>query len=571
MLTVGTLLQYGKYRVDEVLAVKGSSVTYRATQDDRKQTVIIKAAPAESVSTNVGIGRFLAEARHIANLDHPHIVRVDDCFVEENRLFLVTDFIVGQPLSRRLREGPIPVPDALRYIRQIGEAITFMHREGLLHRNVKPSNIMVSEDAQRATLIDFNLARTLSPRETPVDLESACDGFVPPEPFASSQLWTAAADIYGLSATLYALITGKAPALIQTSQDSSPQLESQLLIAPELDQAIARGMAFKVEDRPSTLQEWLALLPRELCSDESSTATDGQSNLVHQSDPANPGAAQSSALSPPANHAPSLFTSAVSKSFKAQKLILRKPQDRESKRVTPLMQRQAPSLQKQQAAQSIAAQTRFPHRLLLLSAIVSGLAGAGFGLFLKTHFLFPSVFPNRASLLMPAQNIEEAFPPKGIATTGSQPQTSGQTQEHTQEQIQQQPQEDSSATAATTPQIPSTSVDPSQASVSSGSTDATSSMLVAPSASVSSLVESSKHLSAGSANESPGTAPLVSDSAPRHSIPSASSPVFSSPNHLAYPSSRFTSPAPADLSPSQPFSPQDLSPMPLPSSGSAVP
>jgi serine/threonine protein kinase len=433
MLTVGALLQYGKYRVDEVLAVKGSSVTYRATHNERQQPVAIKTALTEPVAADVEIGRFLAEARRIAQLDHPHIAKVDDCFVEENRLFLVTDFIFGQSLSQKLCKGPLPVADALRYIRQIGQAIALMHQKGLLHQDIKPSNIMVSEDAQRATLIDFNLARTLSPREAPVNLESLCTGFVPPEPFVSPQLWTAAADIYGLAATLYALVTGKIPAPVHSAKSETPsQTEAPLIQVPQLEQAISKGMAFDIRDRPASLLEWLALLPDELSETGVFPTTKGQSidrRELADAEKAQTVLALQSDLDPLAptpvvpKHSPNFQPKTVHPKAQAPQgeMTRQSPKRQSSTQHNEQTRQIKPTKQTAPTPASAKPRTGFPVKTLLLSAAIAGIGGAGLGFVAKTQLIFPTVLPSNSSILMPSQNIEESFPPKGPGTIpGSQ-------------------------------------------------------------------------------------------------------------------------------------------------------
>ncbi|MCG9892024.1 MAG: protein kinase [Thermosynechococcaceae cyanobacterium MS004] len=293
MLTAGDLLQYGKYQIDDVLSVKGGSITYRATQCDRAQRVVIKTVAAEYRTADLGIARFLAEARRLAQVHHAHLVRVFDCFVENGRLFLVTEFLAGQTLAQRMTQGLIPLADGLRYIHQVGQAIASLHQQGLLHRDIKPSNIMLvdngpvdnrlsdgiadglSADRHGAVLMDVNIARSLvlpnaATQQAPhPSRQHQGTEFLAPETLLSSHLWTAASDVYGLAATLYALVTGSAPAVAPNHPPMAPPAtvsQKQRQVAalsemPQLAQAISSGLAFDLSDRSASMPTWLALLP----------------------------------------------------------------------------------------------------------------------------------------------------------------------------------------------------------------------------------------------------------------------------------------------------------------------
>jgi serine/threonine protein kinase len=461
MLTVGALLQYGKYQVEEVLAVKGSSATYRATQCDLNRSVVVKTVVAEYLAIKVGIGRFLAEARRLAELQHPHIVRVGDCFIEHGRLFLVTDFLSGQTLAQKVAQGPTLAEDALRYIRQIGQAIALMHQQGLLHRDIKPSNIMVSEDRLNATLADFNIARALlttsigqasnqatdsASYQAQVNSHSLGTAFIAPEPALSAHLWTSAADTYALAATLYALVTGKTPTVGWRNVLKEEKTFERM---PELTHALLVGMATEMSERPSSVSEWLALLP----DNDSPISLNGQASLertdlertdLEHTDLEQPDLASTKlaptqivlgdfaqATSVPAEsvQADSLLnpTPAVENDLDPTLAVLEHPQPLQS-----LLPQPVPNRKPQQSAQtsskcsglrtqgaSFAASSRparFPRRALLLSAVVSGVCGVAGGFFMKTQIFSALILPSSLSTLTPPETIQETFPP----TVGSQ-------------------------------------------------------------------------------------------------------------------------------------------------------
>jgi serine/threonine protein kinase len=454
MLTVGALLQYGKYQIKDVLAVKGSSITYRATQCDLDRPVIIKTVVPEYVVADIGIGRFLSEARRLAELQHPHIVRVGDCFLEQGRLFLVTDFLSGQNLAQKIAQGPVAIAEALRYIRQIAQAIALMHRNGLLHRDIKPSNIMVSEDQHSATLSDFNIARALltTPLGQPAtqaansvakaqanpNLLGSLRGteFIAPEPALSPHLWTVAADIYGLAATLYALVTGKAPVASNQAvknQDDASKEQQILNLMPKLAQAISKGMAPEMSDRPSSVSEWLALLPEN----DSSVCSNGQANLGQTilepsslvvEDLAQADSTQADSTLAPAPivaNAPEDPTLAVlehPQSVPPQPVHPQSVSNQKTQQVKSSSPKRSGS-RTQRASSAVASRrpTRFPRKALLLSAIASGVGGIAFGFFMKTQIFSALVLPSSLPSLTPSEPIQETFPPKaGSQVSGTQ-------------------------------------------------------------------------------------------------------------------------------------------------------
>jgi serine/threonine protein kinase len=450
MLTVGALLQYGKYQIKDVLAVKGSSVTYRATQCDLDKAVVIKTVVPEYVVADIGIGRFLAEARRLAELQHPHIVRVGDCFLEQGRLFLVTDFLSGQSLAQKIAQGPVAIAEALRYIRQIAQAIALMHQSGLLHRDIKPSNIMVSEDQRSAILSDFNIARALLTTSMGQPTNQAAHSafkaqaspnllsteFTAPEPALSPHLWTVAADIYGLAATLYALVTGKAPAASNRAaknQDNASKEQQILNLMPKLAQAISKGMAPEMSDRPSSVSEWLTLLPE----DDSSVSSNGQANLgqtilepsslvvedLAQADSAQADSTQADSTLAPAQiiaDAPEDPTLAVLEH--PQPVHPQSVSNQKTQQVKPPSPKHSGS-RTQRASSSVASRrpTRFPRKALLLSAIASGVGGVALGFFMKTQIFSALILPNSLSPINPPEPIQETFPPKaGSQVSGAQ-------------------------------------------------------------------------------------------------------------------------------------------------------
>ncbi|MEM9805004.1 MAG: serine/threonine-protein kinase, partial [Cyanobacteria bacterium P01_D01_bin.56] len=204
MNLAGASLQKGKYVIEEELGHGGFGVTYRAIRHPLNQRVVIKTLrwPGNTTEKAQQLQRFEAEARRLARCQHPHIVEVTDFFVEAGQPYLVMDFIPGQPLSALIFPGrPLAEDKALQYIRQITEALQTVHNQGLLHRDVKPQNIMIDGDS--AILIDFGIARELTSGHTQTHTNLVSEGYAPLEQYLPKARRSAASDVYGLAATLY--------------------------------------------------------------------------------------------------------------------------------------------------------------------------------------------------------------------------------------------------------------------------------------------------------------------------------------------------------------------------------
>jgi eukaryotic-like serine/threonine-protein kinase len=264
-LIVGATLQGGKYRLDQLLNQGGFGVTYRATHTLLHQAVVIK-------TLNAGLHnqkdfdqlqeRFITEARCLAKFQHANIVRVIDFFGEQGLPFIVMDYIPGQTLAELADRNPLSESQAIHYIRQVGAALQLIHEQGLLHRDVKPENIILREGTDSVVLIDFGIARAFTPgvAETNTGLLSA--GYAPIEQYLPRHSWTPATDIYALAATLYALLAGKPP-VASALRDRVP-LEDLRQLNPQVSagvqDAILQGMAMEASQRPQTIASWLALL-----------------------------------------------------------------------------------------------------------------------------------------------------------------------------------------------------------------------------------------------------------------------------------------------------------------------
>ncbi len=262
----GQRLQGGKYTVEQELGEGGFGITYRA-RDNNGRKVVIKTLN-DNVQRRSDFAKFqqdfLNEALRLARCSHPHIVRVDEVIQEGQLWCMVMEYIDGEDLASRIEnKGALQEAEALRYIQQIAEALAVVHNNGLLHRDVKPQNIMLRSGKSEAVLIDFGIAREFTPNLTQTHTQMFADGFAPIEQYDKRAKRGAFTDVYALAATLYSLLTGEVPTLsplraIGTLLQPPQQINSS--ISDRVNHAILKGMEVKPKDRPQTIQEWLALL-----------------------------------------------------------------------------------------------------------------------------------------------------------------------------------------------------------------------------------------------------------------------------------------------------------------------
>ena len=266
-LTYGKSLQGGKYTLEGELGEGGFGVTYKATHQYLGQPAVIKTMN-DSLRKHPQYRefeqKFQDEARRLSLCVHPNIVRVSDFFVEDGRPYMVMDYIPGKTLAEIvLGKEPLPEAIAIDYINQIGEALKVVHQNNLLHRDVKPQNIMLKEGSDRVVLIDFGIAREFAADRTVTHTALVSDGYAPPEQYWTQGRRSPATDVYGLAATFYTMLTGGIPmsAIARGQAPMSAPKDLQPEISAATNQAVLRGMALDLKYRPATMDEWLSLLP----------------------------------------------------------------------------------------------------------------------------------------------------------------------------------------------------------------------------------------------------------------------------------------------------------------------
>ena len=286
-LKTGALLQGGKYKIEKPLGQGGFGITYLAEQTNLNRRVCIKeffmkeyGERTESNADNEAtvltavtsaaaevMGRyrdkFIKEAKTIARLDHPGIVRIHDVFEENGTAYYVMEYIEGENLNNLVKhDGALSEERALGYIRQVADALTYVHDHNIMHLDVKPSNIIVRKSDDRAILIDFGAAKQYDSTgtqtsTTPIGLSA---GYAPIElmKIGGVQSFSPETDVYSLGATLYYLVTGKNPPdASDVLEDGLPEMPKQL--SQTLRTAVLNAMKTR-KQRPKSVSAFLELI-----------------------------------------------------------------------------------------------------------------------------------------------------------------------------------------------------------------------------------------------------------------------------------------------------------------------
>jgi serine/threonine protein kinase len=207
---VGTLLN-GRYRLDAQIGTGGMSTVYRAFDTVLERQVAIKLMHREIASDGDQLERFRREARAVAQLNHPHIVTVIDAGEDDNTPYIVFEYVEGETLKDRIRRhGRLPVQEAIAYAIEIARALGVAHDRGIVHRDVKPQNVLVDEEGS-AKVTDFGIARTLDQEGLTADGRVlGTTDYVSPEQ-ALGHAVTGQSDLYSLGIVLFEMLTGDVP------------------------------------------------------------------------------------------------------------------------------------------------------------------------------------------------------------------------------------------------------------------------------------------------------------------------------------------------------------------------
>jgi serine/threonine protein kinase len=264
----GPMQSVGHYDLIEKVAEGGMGAIYRGRDRRSGQVVAVKILPPHMAANPVLLKRFEQEFRAASRLDHPNIVRALDYGDAGASPFLVMEFVEGESLGQKLeREGRMPETEAIRIIAQVAQGLHRAHKLNLIHRDVKPDNILVRNDGV-AKLADLGLVK-----ETETDLNLTKTGrglgtphFMAPEQFRNAKNADTRCDIYSLGATLYQMVTGELPFKSTGPLDAwmkkiQNDLTSPKDIVPTLTDrvnwAILRAMSADADQRPRSCREFV--------------------------------------------------------------------------------------------------------------------------------------------------------------------------------------------------------------------------------------------------------------------------------------------------------------------------
>src|SRR5881275_2760855 len=207
---LGTTLN-GRYRLEARIGAGGMSTVYRAADETLQRQVAIKLMHREITTDSDQLERFRREARAVAQLSHPHIVGVIDYGEDDGRPYIVFEYVEGETLKERIRRnGQLPITEAVAYAIEIARALGTAHARHIVHRDVKPQNVLIDEEG-RAKVTDFGIARTLDEEGLTADGRVlGTTDYVSPEQ-ALGQPVTGQSDLYSLGIVLYEMLAGEVP------------------------------------------------------------------------------------------------------------------------------------------------------------------------------------------------------------------------------------------------------------------------------------------------------------------------------------------------------------------------
>jgi serine/threonine protein kinase len=266
-MKISTGITVGSYRLVEQLGQGGMASVFKGVHTVLDRSAALKFMHPGFLEDPEFTQRFRREARLIASLDHPNIVEVFDYAEHEGVPYLVMKFVEGETLRSRQRRGKVPREETGRIMKAIGSALSYAHGRGILHRDVKPANVLLGSDGS-ILLADFGLARLLASSQSTFSSEMmiGTPQYIPPEQARSEPDLDARADIYSLGVVLYELIVGSVPfdsdspiSIIHDHLNTPPTPPREIApeVSVELEAVILRSLAKKKWDRFASVDEMM--------------------------------------------------------------------------------------------------------------------------------------------------------------------------------------------------------------------------------------------------------------------------------------------------------------------------
>src|SRR5262245_40277330 len=234
----------GKYQLGELLGQGGMGAVYRSFHPQLNRPVAVKVILGGAADPQAH-QRFLREAQVVAGLSHPNIINIFDVDVHDGQPYIVMDFVAGGSLAKRLVSGPMPVDEAINLLIPLAEALDYAHRQGLVHRDLKPGNVLLQPDGS-PVLADFGLARATLPdttaRLTATGMLLGTLAYMAPEQFAASGA-DSRTDIYALGVLFFEMLTGRVP----FDGDSAQVMYGHLQQPPPAPRALVPSLPEAIE------------------------------------------------------------------------------------------------------------------------------------------------------------------------------------------------------------------------------------------------------------------------------------------------------------------------------------
>jgi serine/threonine-protein kinase len=270
----------GKYRIIKRLGRGGMATVYKAYHPGLDRFVAIKTLHSHLYEGQNFLERFQQEAKAVAALRHQNIVQVFDFDVHDETYYMVMEFISAGTLKAKMQEysvdgNTLPINEAVEIIRQVSSALNYAHENGMIHRDVKPSNVLLNEKGE-ALLTDFGIARLLSKESSNLTATGALVGtpaYISPEQGKGERELTPASDIYSLGVIFYELLTGQVPfdadtpiAIIHKHIHEPLPFPHQINpdLPTPLERVILKALAKDPEDRYQTTREMMDAIDKAL-------------------------------------------------------------------------------------------------------------------------------------------------------------------------------------------------------------------------------------------------------------------------------------------------------------------
>src|SRR5438876_10614527 len=260
----------GRYRILRKLGTGGMANVYLAEDEVLGRRVAIKILNDRHAGDDQFVERFRREAKNAASLSHPNIVSIYDRGEAEGTYYIAMEYLDGRSLKELIvARGPAPIHLAVDYARQILAAIRFAHRHGIVHRDIKPHNVLVDAEG-RLKVTDFGIARAGASQMTEAGSIIGTAQYLSPEQARGSAV-DQRSDLYSVGVVLYEMLTGDVPftgetpveiAMRHLSDTPQPPSTKRPEIPPDLDMIVLRALAKNPDDRFQTAEEMDAELER---------------------------------------------------------------------------------------------------------------------------------------------------------------------------------------------------------------------------------------------------------------------------------------------------------------------